>query len=131
MPKDKGAGAEALSPEITETRSMSFSNPIKAFKERRASKATAAAVRAGTSQPTETDAADRIPLVPRSDETPLSATNSHEQDSFISIMRATRGMSPEEVKAYLAQRAQADHEKHKNDVSGLSDGGNMIWMLKN
>ena len=124
MPKDRGANAEALSPEITETRSKSFSNPIKAFKERRASKATAAAaaVKAGTSQPTETDAADRTPLVPQADETSVSATNSYEQDSFVSIMRATRDMSPEEVKAYLAQRAQADHEKHKNDVSASAMG---------
>jgi hypothetical protein len=128
MPKDKGSNTEEFSPEITETRSKSFSNPIKAFRERRASKAAAADTKAAMSQPTETDAGDRTPLVPQ-DESPVSATNSHEQDSYISMMRATCNMSPEEVKAYLVERAQADHEKHKNDVSGLGDGCNMIWML--
>lgn len=122
MPKDKGAKGEVFSPGISETRSKSFSNPTKAFKQRRASSKATATVKAETSQPTETDTADRTLLVPQADETPVSATSSYEQDSFISMMRATRDMSPEEVKAYLTQRAQTDHEKHKNDVSGVSDG---------
>lgn len=39
-------------------------------------------------------------------------------------------MSSDEVKAFLDRKAQADHEKYKNDVSGLGDGGNMTWMRK-
>lgn len=129
MPEDKGSDTEAFSPGITQTRPKSFSNTIRAFKERRASKASAADTKAGLSQATEIDAGDRTPLVPQDNESPVSATNSHEQDAFVSMMRATRNMGPEEVKVYLEQRAQADHEKHKNEVSGLSDGENMTWML--
>lgn len=110
---------------LTKARSKSFSNPIKTFQERRASKANLAATKATTSQPTETDAADSTPLVLSTDQSSVSATSQQEQDTFISMMRATRGMNSEEVKAFLDRKAQADHERYKNDVSGLSDSGNM------
>jgi hypothetical protein len=125
MAKDNATSTITDSPEITKTRTKSFSNPIKTFRERRASKASAAAAMKAAR---EIDATDAEPLVLRTDQSPVSATNPYEQDTFISMMRATRGMSPEEVKLFLQRKAQADHEKHKNDVSGLSDGGNMIWM---
>jgi hypothetical protein len=122
MSNAKGFDPTANSPEITETRSKSFSNPIKAFKERRASRANTADIKAGTTMPTDLDAADSTPLVARADQSPVSATNPSEQENFVDLMRATRNMSPEEVKAYLEQKARADHEKHKNEVSRLGDG---------
>jgi hypothetical protein len=128
MSNANGVNPTANSPEITETRSKSFSNPIKAFRERRASKANTADIKAGTNMPTDLDAADRTPLVARADQSSVSATNSSEQETFVDLMRATRNMSPAEVKAYLEQKARADHEKHKNEVSRLGDGSDMVWI---
>ena len=125
MGKDNTTATSTGAPEIiTKTRTKSFGNPLKSFRERRKSKAAEAA-----NAPTATDTADRTPLVLTTSES-MSATTTHEQDTFISMMRATRGMNPEEIKAFLDRKAQVDHEKHKNDVSGLSDGGNMVWMRK-
>ena len=122
MSKAGAVDNAANAPEITETRAKSFSNPIKAFKERRASKGNASDIKAGKTMPTELDAADSTPLVASADEPSVSATNSSEQETFVDLMRATRNMSPEEVKVYLEQKARADHEKHKNDVSRLDVG---------
>jgi hypothetical protein len=118
MPKDD-APTPNRPDTLTKTRTKSFSNPIKSFKERRQSKVVETAK--STSQPTATDTADRTPLVISSSDS-IPATSTYEQDTFISMMRATRGMNPEELKAFLARKAVVDHEKHKNDVSGLSDG---------
>jgi hypothetical protein len=37
------------------------------------------------------------------------------------MMHATRGMSPEEVKTFPAQKSQAEQESYNNDVSDPTD----------
>lgn len=103
------------SPEIlTDTRKKSFSNPIKSFRNFKAAEAakepTAAAQHTSHHTPLMSSASDSMP-----------ATSGLEQDDFIEMMRATRGMSPEEVKAFLDKKTHVDQEKYKNQVSGPSD----------
>jgi hypothetical protein len=112
-------------PEVTS--SKTFKDPLKAFKERRNSKVT------------DDDTADRTPLLHTGDRKPhkiptaqpnewsMSGTSVLEQDRFNAMMRATRGMSAEETKAFLERTEQADKVKYEHDVSGLGDGENMTF----
>lgn len=43
---------------------------------------------------------------------------------FLELMQATKGMSPEEVKAYLARRRPADDAKGKKEGEKMGDG---VW----
>lgn len=91
------------SPEIiTDTRKKSISNPLKSFRDFKAGESAKV--------PTATPTSDSLP-----------ATTALEDDTYHGMMRATRGMSPEEVKAFLEQKAQVDREKYKDDgtVGGL------------
>jgi hypothetical protein len=109
-------------PEITSTKT--FSDPLKAFKERRKSKATKDEQLLHT--------ADRKPhKIPTAqpNEGSMSGTSALEQDRFIAMMRATRGMSQEETKAFLERTEQADKVKYEHDVSGLGNGKNMTFCL--
>lgn len=108
------------SPEIlTETRKKSFSNPIRSFRDFKAGEAA--------KQPTATPTSDGRPLLLATSDS-LPSTSSLEQDTFVGMMRDTRGMSPEEVKAFLEQKSQLDEEKYKNDVSRPCEWEDITWM---
>lgn len=96
---DVTATTTETAPEITTSKSFR-SDPFSLFQERRKSKAS------------EGNTADPNPQS-------MTATSPLEQDTLISMMRATRGMSPDEVKAFLAQKEDADKNTYKDDVSGL------------
>ena len=85
------------SPEISEpTRKSSIRNPFKSLKHFK-----------------ESEKSKQHTADPNFNE---PATSSSEQDTFHDLVRATQGMSPEQVKAFLATKSEADREKYKDDV---------------
>ena len=85
------------SPEISEpTRKSSIRNPFKSLKHFK-----------------ESEKSKQHTADPNFNEPP---TSSSEQDTFHDLVRATQGMSPEQVKAFLATKSEADREKYKDDV---------------
>ena len=48
---------------------------------------------------------------------PPAAGTGTEQDDFVGMMNATKGMTPEEVKSYLDSKEKRDGESYGKDVS--------------